>query len=795
MTDPMTDKRIWRKPESSKPVLKVYNTLTRSKEDFIPINGNLVGWYSCGPTVYNWSHLGHARNYMSFDILRRILQDYFGYDVLYVMNITDIDDKIIIGARHEFLFEQFKNTHIKMTPELKDEVRTAWANFVDKRLGRYMSSADQFETFIADVAKYGPPQAASTDEKFSMHLKSATTAYNALRQADNANVLLDGSQDVLKEYLDAHKGFTVTDPRIFREFAAKWEQLYFEDMELLNIRRPDVLTRVSEYVPEISKWTEQIMQNGYAYESQGSIYFDTQSFNSKPNHAYAKLAPSSASNLDLIAEGEGSLTASGISKKSPSDFALWKSSKPGEPSWPSCWGPGRPGWHIECSTMASEVLGSRIDVHTGGSDLIFPHHDNELAQAEAYYDHSQWVNYFWHAGHLHIEGKKMSKSLKNFITIREALQQHSAVQIRYMFLMHSWGSLLDYSEGSMSGARSYESMVNKFLLNAKSVILESRAANIKFVGTHNFRNEEKKLFDALRTAQMTVHSALCDSFDTPEAMKALSQLITAANTYMTCKSKDKSILANADALEKVTGYIKKILTTFGIFDESMNYSSIEDTVQGEMRALAAFRDSVRSLARSKGDYAAILERVNEIREDKVVADAFKGSIKTSDLRAPYLRVVKEFVENVEELAKSQQSHNQFLAISDKLRDEQLADLGVALDDREDETALIKFVDPEQLRAQREEKRQKELERVQKKEEAARLAAAKKAERLAKGATPPNQMFRNPAEFSRWDDKGIPTHDAAGADLPKSRLKKLQKEYDAQVKLHEEYLKEAILNGN
>ncbi|TPX32432.1 cysteine---tRNA ligase [Synchytrium microbalum] len=794
----MSDKGKWIKPESTKPVLKVYNTLTKTKEEFIPINGNFVGWYSCGPTVYNWSHLGHARNYMSFDILRRILEDYFGYDVMYVMNITDIDDKIIIGARQEHLFAEYKKQFTSITPELTHEVDLAWSRYVQKRICNYVAGETlktSFEELVTDVSKNGIPKAAEKDEKFSMYLKSATAAYEALKHIDKQSVtsLLDASQDVLKEYLDNQSGSTVTEPKIFREFAANWEQLYFEDMDLLNIRRPDVLTRVSEYVPEIVEWTEVIVQNGYAYEAQGSVYFDTQSFQKKPTHTYAKLAPSSANNLDLIAEGEGSLTGSGIAKRSPSDFALWKSSKPGEPAWPSPWGLGRPGWHIECSTMASEVLGSRIDVHTGGIDLVFPHHDNEIAQSEAYYDHSQWVNYFWHAGHLHIEGKKMSKSLKNFITIREALQQYSAVQIRYMFLMHSWGSLLDYSEGSMAGAKSFESAVNKFLLNAKSLIQESRSTEAKFTGAHNFRDDEKRLSDSLKSSQMTVHAALCDSFDTPEAIRAISDLIGAGNIYISAKAKDKNARVNPDILEKTTRYVNRMLKTFGILGDSTSGSgggNVEDIVQSEMRALAAFRDKIRDLARQKGAYTDFLTAVENIRQDKAVHAAF-SPIKAADIRGPYLHVVKSFVDSVESLAKSQQPHIQFLSLSDKLRDEQLAELGVALDDREDGTALVKFVDPELLLAQRDEKRLKEQEKLLKKEEAARAAAAKRAERLAKGATPPSELFRT-SEYSRWDEKGIPTHDAAGAEISKGKAKKAVKEYDAQSKLHDEYLKE--VNG-
>lgn len=189
-------------------------------------------------------------------------------------------------------------------------------------------------------------------------------------------------------------------------------------MDDLNIQRPNVLTRVSEYVPEIVDFVKKIIENGFAYEVDGSVYFDTIKFDKTDGHNYAKLEPWSAGNVKLLQEGEGDLSKDLIGKKTSSDFALWKKSKEGEPAWDSPWGLGRPGWHIECSVMASDVLGQRLDIHSGGIDLAFPHHDNEIAQCEGYFNCKQWVNYFLHAGHLHIEGQKMSKSLKNFITIQ-----------------------------------------------------------------------------------------------------------------------------------------------------------------------------------------------------------------------------------------------------------------------------------------------------------------------------------------------------------------------------------------
>lgn len=235
---------------------------------------------------------------------------------------------------------------------------------------------------------------------------------------------------------------------------------------------------MSEFVPEIISYIEKIIANGYAYAADGSVYFDTARFDGQGGHHYAKLEPWSKGDASLIEDGEGSLGAKLQGKRNPNDFALWKASKPGEPVWESPWGKGRPGWHIECSVMAryiinrrlveknnanddddSAVLGDNMDIHSGGIDLAFPHHDNELAQAEAYYDCHQWVNYFLHAGHLHVEGQKMSKSLKNFITIQEALKTYSARQLRIFFLLHQWNAKMDFKQSSMQEAIQIETTI------------------------------------------------------------------------------------------------------------------------------------------------------------------------------------------------------------------------------------------------------------------------------------------------------------------------------------------------
>ncbi|VDN57754.1 unnamed protein product [Dracunculus medinensis] len=722
-------KHSWNQPEpdSNVPKLHLYNSFTRKKNLFVPINAKRVKWYICGPTVYDSAHMGHARAYLSFDILRRVMKDYFGYDIQFVMNITDIDDKIIKRARQNHLFENFISQENNMD--------------VSKFIESILSALSAFKTKMAEESD--PDKLKMLNDMVCM--VSFSFFENIDEKITEARKQLKiVSKDILADWLDSKYGDSITDFAIFDKLAKKYEDEFMNDMALLNVQPPDVLTRVSEYIPEIIKYVERIINNGYGYlTSDGSVYFDTVAFQSKENHSYAKLVPEAFGEgeqfLKNMRESEGELSMGNLQdKRSPTDFALWKASKSGEPFWESPWGKGRPGWHIECSVMSCSICGPELDIHAGGFDLKFPHHDNEIAQVEAFHDYDKWVNYFLHCGTLRIAGMKMSKSLKNFITIREALKTYTARQLRILFLMHNWNDVLDYSTSTMEGALHFEKTTNEFFLLVKDYLLRYYRPN-NHEGYQKYGERELRLMEEFFKIKSAVNTALCDSIDTRTVIEKIRELIAIGNAYINEMEKEKFI-PNCLLLRNIANYITWLLKVFGAIPPNVDIGFPIETSSGT------------------------------------------ASKTTEALLMPYLIVLADFRQKVRNIARDHKI-NDILEECDRLRDEILPELGVRLEDRTSKTC-VKLVDKETfLREQQQRKAVEEAKKMEKQRKQREKDAKEASKRI-----PPWEMFKQSEEkgkYSKFDDKGIPTHLINGEEISKRQRKKLEKLYETQAKNYAE----------
>ncbi len=378
-------------------MLRVYNTLTRRYEPFQPLKPGIVRMYVCGPTVYDYSHLGHARTYVAFDVIKRYLR-LKGYDVIHVQNITDIDDKIINRAKEEGV---------------------SWREVADR--------------FIKD---------------------------------------------------------------------------YMESMGKLNIR-VDIHPRVSEHIKDIIEFIEVLINKGYAYVApSGSVYFDVDKYGD-----YGRL--SGRLSKELWGQEEEFLKE----KKNPYDFALWKAAKPGEPWWESPWGKGRPGWHIECSVMSSKYLGEQFDIHGGGQDLIFPHHENERAQSEARFGKSPWVRYWLHTGLFKFAGEKMSKSLGNIITLKEAFKKWRPEVIRLWLATVHYRKPIEFSEEALKQSeRMFKRLVST---------VENLRKLLKEVSPDYFLSESDiKVLNEIVEVRKGFYEAMDDDFNTSKAFSYVYRLTT-----------------------------------------------------------------------------------------------------------------------------------------------------------------------------------------------------------------------------------------------------------------------------
>lgn len=479
-------------PSGHNTEIQVYNSLSRKKEALILHSAAAATWYSCGPTVYDHAHLGHACSYVRFDIIRRIMTQFFGINVVMVMVITDVDDKIIKRSKE-----------LNMSPV---------------------------------------------------------------------------------------------------SLARAYEQEFKQDMMALKVLPPTIYMRVTEHIPEIISFVQKIISNGHAYAtSQGNVYFDVQSVGER----YGKFIGTFS---DLNSEPAES------DKRSPRDFALWKSAKPEEPFWVSPWGKGRPGWHIECSTVASSVFGKQLDIHTGGIDLAFPHHENEIAQCEAYHQCERWGNYFLHSGHLHLKGneEKMSKSLKNYITVKDYLKTYSAEEFRMFCLRSKYKSAVEYSQDSMTEARSILKIISSFIDDANAYLKGQLTCE---------PIQEDILWHSLNKTKVNVKAALADDFDTLRAVDAVMDLIHHGNRQLKTVSKEVQHARSPLVYGAMVTYIEQVLEQLGI-SMQQKQSVAEDKSSALLcnvvEEIVDFRSKVRSYALSSEEMGKDLgltkEELNQRKE-------------------------------------------------------------------------------------------------------------------------------------------------------------------------------------
>jgi cysteinyl-tRNA synthetase len=459
-------------------MLKVYNTLTREKEKFEPVEKDKVKMYVCGLTVQNYSHLGHMRGVINYDVIRNYLE-YKGYEVKYISNFTDINEKIIARA------------------ELED-------------------------------------------------MQPMALAY-------------------------------------------KYSQAFLEDLDNLNIRKADKYCKATENIDNIKEMVKTLIDKGFAYETDGNVYFSVEDFDD-----YGKL---SGRNLDEMIAGTRKKVES--DKKNPLDFALWKKvDDPEVMAWDSPWGRGWPGWHIECSAMSIKKLGSTFDIHGGGTDLIFPHHENEIAQAEAYSGVKPFVKYWMHNGTVNMSGDKMSKSLGNFYTTRELLEKYSADQLKYFILTKHYRSPIEYSEEEL--AKTNKSLDK--LINTKKTL-----ENI-LKGKDDFAEESKgnDLLKTVKQKEEEFFEAMDDDFNTALASGALNEIATAINKVINAPDFSLTRELFKDLREVYNIYIK-LADLFGLTLEGE-----ETEVQSEkFNELVDYVLKLREEARDNKNY----ELADKIRDD------------------------------------------------------------------------------------------------------------------------------------------------------------------------------------
>ena len=460
----------------------VFNTLSRKKEPLVPVHEGKVGIYACGPTVYNFFHIGNARPFVIFDTLRRFLV-HLGYDVKFVQNFTDIDDKMIRRANEE-------NTTVEAIAE-------------------------------------------------------------------------------------------------------KYIEEYFKDAAALGVKPADVHPRATKHIGEIIGLIKKLEAKGLAYAvDNGDVYFDTQAYRSN----YGKLIGQDLDDLE-----SGARIEVGDIKRHPMDFALWKGQKPGEPAWKSPWGMGRPGWHIECSAMSMKYLGETFDIHCGGVDLIFPHHENEIAQSEGATG-KPFAKYWMHNGHINVDNKKMSKSAGNFFTVRDIAKEYDLEAVRLFLLSAQYRSPINFSRDLIMAASS--SLERMYTARNNAIFLLESAPE------REMNEDEKAFLDRMQQYIDRFDDAMCDDLNTADALGVLFEAVRDMNTQFT------------DAKAPCKAVLEEGLKRFGVMTDVLGLLSKEyDATPEDIKALVEARTAAK---KAKNFAEADRIRAEVLEKGYIIEDTPKG---------------------------------------------------------------------------------------------------------------------------------------------------------------------------
>jgi len=463
-------------------VLRIFSTMTKKKEIFEPINKNKVTMFVCGPTVYDHSHLGHARTYIAYDIITRYIR-YRGFNLFFLMNITDVDDKIINRAKERNI-----------------------------------------------------------------------------------------------------------EPN---ELAKEFEQSFYTDMKTLNVLSTvSIFARASEHIKEIISQIQRLIEKGFAYVTENGVYYDITKFKD-----YGKLSHQNTEQL------EKHRIEPDPTKRNPQDFALWKFQKPGELSWNSPWKKGRPGWHIEDTAMAEKYLGQQYDIHGGGLDLIFPHHESEIAQMESVSGKKPMVKYWTHTGFLMVNGQKMAKSLGNFIFIKDALKKFDAETLRLFFSFTHYRSPIDFTEKSLDQSKKSLDRLYITLENVHSIKISK-----------NITPEEKKFDSKFLIYKQKFIDAMDDDFNTLEALKVLFEMSNEVNKFISHRKE-----LNKDVKENILNIFKELGGIFGILQKEIKKDKLSDGIQKLV--------DEREEARKKKDWKKADEIRSQLKEMGVMLEDTPDGIK------------------------------------------------------------------------------------------------------------------------------------------------------------------------